>query len=120
MVVLSSIAITCLLWIVVALLTKPEPEEKLLNFYREAQPMGWWGPIAEKAGTRSTGGAPIARGLGTALTGAVAVGGGIVGLSGLYVGRWEVAYRWALGPRFGPLVQAHVCHRGRPELTPEY
>lgn len=95
-VVLSSIAITCLLWIVVALLTKPEPEEQLLNFYREAQPMGWWGPIAEKAGTRSTGGAPIARGLGTAVLGAVAVGGGIVGLSGLYVGRWEVAFTGGL------------------------
>jgi Na+/proline symporter len=90
-VVLSSIAMTCLLWIIVALATKPEPEEKLLSFYREAQPMGWWGPIAEKAGTRSSGGAPIARGLATALLGAVAVGGGIIGLSGFYVGRWEVA-----------------------------
>ena len=72
-------------------LSKPEPEEKLLSFYREAQPMGWWGPIAEKAGTPSPGSAPIARGLGTALLGAVAVGGGIIGLSGFYVGRWEVA-----------------------------
>ena len=90
-IVLSSIAMTCLLWITVALWTEPEPEEKLLSFYNEARPMGWWGPIAQKAGAPSGGGAPIARGLGTALLGAVAIGGGIIGLSGLYVGRWEVA-----------------------------
>lgn len=90
-IVLSSIAMTCLLWIAVALSTQPEPEEKLLSFYEEARPMGWWGPIAQKAGTPSGGGAPIARGLGTALLGAVSIGSGIIGLSGLYVGRWEVA-----------------------------
>lgn len=53
--------------------------------------MGWWGPIAVKAGVESSGGAPIVRGLGIALLGAVAIGGGIIGFSGLYVGRWEVA-----------------------------
>jgi Na+/proline symporter len=90
-VVLSSIALTCLLWIAVALATEPEPEEKLLAFYKDAQPMGWWGPIAVKAGVESSGGAPIVRGLGIALLGAVAIGGGIIGFSGLYVGRWEVA-----------------------------
>ncbi len=90
-VVLSSIAVTCLLWTAVALVTEPEEEEKLLAFYKDAQPMGWWGPIAEKAGVETGGGAPIVRGLGIALLGAVAVGGGVIGFSGLYVGRWEVA-----------------------------
>jgi SSS family solute:Na+ symporter len=90
-VVLSSIAMTCLLWILVALTTEPEPEETLLSFYKEAQPMGWWGPIAEKAGGRATGWAPIGRGLGTALLGAVAIGSGVIALTGLYVGRTEVA-----------------------------
>ena len=90
-IVLSSIAATCLLWIAVALCTEPEPEEKLLAFYKEAQPMGWWGPIAHKAGVETSGGAPIAHGLGLALLGAVAVGGGIIGFSGFYVGRWTVA-----------------------------
>ena len=90
-VVLSSIAVTCLLWIAVALLTAPEPEDKLLAFYEQARPMGWWGPIAEQAGVASGGGTPIVRGLGIALLGAVAVGGGVIGFSGGYVGRWEVA-----------------------------
>lgn len=98
-VVLSSIALTCLLWIAVALSTEPEPEEKLLAFYKEAQPMGWWGPIAAKANGEVSavgGGAPIARGLAIALLGAVAVGGGVIGFSGLYVGRWEVAFSGGL------------------------
>ncbi len=95
-VVLSSIALTCLLWIAVALNTEPEPEEKLLAFYKEARPMGWWGPIAEKAGSKTGGGAPIVRGLVIALLGAVAVGGGVIGFSGLYVGRWEVAFSGGL------------------------
>lgn len=90
-IVLSSIAVTCLLWISVALSTEPEPEEKLLAFYRDARPMGWWGPIAAKVDGASAGGAPIARGLFIALVGAVAVGGGVIGFSGFYVGRWEVA-----------------------------
>ncbi len=89
-VVLTSIAVTCLLWIAVALSTEPEPEEKLLEFYRAARPMGWWGPIAAQAGVESAGASPIVRGLGIALLGAVAVGGGIIGFSGLYVGRMEV------------------------------
>ena len=91
LVVLSSIAATCLLWVAVALCTQPEPEEKLLAFYKEARPMGWWGPIAHKAGVETGGGAPIAHGLGLALLGAVAVGGGVIGFSGFYVGRWTVA-----------------------------
>jgi Na+/proline symporter len=95
-VVLSSIAVTCALWVVVALCTEPEAEEKLLAFYEEARPMGWWGPIAQKAGVATGGGSPIVRGLGIALLGAVAVGGGIIGFSGLYVGRWEVAFTGGL------------------------
>jgi hypothetical protein len=79
------------LWIAVALLTAPEPEDKLLAFYEQARPMGWWGPIAERAGVASGGGTPIVRGLGIALLGALAVGGGVIGFSGGYVGRWEVA-----------------------------
>ena len=53
--------------------------------------MGFWGPVAQKAGIATGGGSPIVRGLGIALLGAVAVGGGIIGFSGMYVGRWEVA-----------------------------
>ena len=96
-VVLSSIAITCLLWVCVALLTKPEPEEKLVAFYRQARPMGWWGPIADKAGCQALSGfGPIGKGLGIAMVGAIAVGCAIIAITGFYIGRTEVLL-WGSG-----------------------
>ncbi len=91
LVVLSSIAATCVLWIVVALLTRPEPEATLIEFYRRTQPMGFWGPIALKAGIEPIGALAISRGLGIALLGAVMVGAGTIAASCLYVGRWHVS-----------------------------
>ena len=90
-VVLSSMAITCLLWIAVALLTKPDPEDKLIEFYRRARPLGWWGPIAAKAGAPQRSGASILAGLGTALLGAVSVAAGTISFSCLFVARWRAS-----------------------------
>ena len=43
------ILITCtVLWVSVALLTKPDDEETLRGFYTKVRPGGWWGPIAEQ------------------------------------------------------------------------
>ena len=36
------------IWVSVALLTDPDPEEKLTSFYRRVRPGGWWGAIARK------------------------------------------------------------------------
>jgi hypothetical protein len=75
----------------VALLTKPESEDKLSTFYRQARPMGWWGPIANKAGVEASSGfGPIAKGLVIATVGATAVGALIIAITGLYIGRTEV------------------------------
>ncbi len=90
-VIFASMAATALLWIAVALLTPPEPEEKLIEFYLRARPMGWWGPIARKAGVPSVGASPIVRGLGIAACGTVMVGAGIIALSTAFVARWDVA-----------------------------
>ena len=80
-----------------ALLTEPEPEEKLISFYRQARPMGWWGPIAEKAGVQASSGfGPIAKGLAIAMVGATAVGCAIIAITGLYIGRSEVMI-WGSG-----------------------
>ena len=54
-VVLTSIALTAALWIAVALATRPEPEELLVEFYRRARPLGWWGrsrswPVSRRVG----------------------------------------------------------------------
>ncbi len=91
LVVLASIGLTCVLWIAVSLLTKPDPEEKLIEFYKQARPMGWWGPIARKAGIEHAGSQPIFAGLGIAVAGAITVAAGTIGFSCLYVARWYVA-----------------------------
>ncbi|TLY31204.1 MAG: Na+:solute symporter [Ignavibacteria bacterium] len=49
-ILLFTVAITSTVWLAVTFLTKPEPEEKLLSFYRRVRPNArLWGPIAEKA-----------------------------------------------------------------------
>jgi solute:Na+ symporter, SSS family len=101
-VVLSSIAATFVLWFVVALLTRPEPEEKLIEFYRRSRPLGWWGPIAAKVEAEERGAAPqlaqnpaprgarpIIKGLGIALLGAAMVAAGTIAFSCAYVGSWS-------------------------------
>jgi hypothetical protein len=90
LVVFASMAATTLLWMGVARFTEPEPEEKLVEFYRRARPMGSWGPIARKAGLEPAGWTPVLRGLGIAATGAVMVGAAVVALSCAFVGRWTV------------------------------
>ena len=47
---LITVAFTTTIWVMVTFLTSPEPEEKLLSFYRRVQPNArFWKPIAEKA-----------------------------------------------------------------------
>jgi hypothetical protein len=90
-VIFASMAATFVFWVAVAIATDPEPEETLIEFYRRARPMGWWGPIARKAGLEPVGWPPIVRGLGIAACGAVMVGAAVVALSSTYVARWDVA-----------------------------
>jgi Na+/proline symporter len=90
-VVLASMAATCLLWIVVAFMTSPEPDDRLIDFYRRARPMGAWGPIARKAGVPAAGWMPVYRGLAIAVFGAVMIGGSIIALSMAFVARWGAA-----------------------------
>ena len=51
--VLTSIGATCVLWILGSLVTRPDDEEALVEFYKRARPMGFWGPIARKAGDKA-------------------------------------------------------------------
>lgn len=43
---LFTVVVSSALWIIVMLLTKPEPDEKLCAFYRKVRPYGFWGPVA--------------------------------------------------------------------------
>jgi len=48
--VLITVAVTTAVWLAVTFLTKPEPEDVLLAFYRRVRPSAaLWGPIARKA-----------------------------------------------------------------------
>jgi Na+/proline symporter len=96
-VVLSSIGMTFILWLAVALLTRPDPEERLIAFYRQARPLGWWGPIAGKAGIPPRGAWPILAGLGTAVLGAAMVACGTIAFSSVYVGGWSNAVFFGIG-----------------------
>ncbi|GBC96247.1 Sodium/glucose cotransporter [bacterium HR16] len=44
------VSLTQVAWVAATLLTRPEPREKLVEFYRRVRPPGWWGSIAQEAG----------------------------------------------------------------------
>jgi len=79
---------TFVLWVLVALLTKPDPEERLIEFYKRARPLGWWGPIAKKAGIQPRSALYIPSGLVVAAVGAIMVAAGTIAFSSAYVGNW--------------------------------
>ncbi len=79
--------LTTLLWVIVAVTTRPEPWEILENFYQRARPLGQWGPVAGRCSEepRSSTKA-ILSGFLIAAMGTVAVCLYILGLSSLFVG----------------------------------
>ena len=40
------LVITTIIWVIIALLTRPVADKTLNHFYRTVRPSGWWGPIA--------------------------------------------------------------------------
>ncbi|MGM0506265.1 MAG: sodium:solute symporter family transporter, partial [Bacteroidota bacterium] len=90
-IILSSIALTCILWIVVALTTKPDPDDVLVKFYRRARPLGWWGEIPKKAGLPGPRSGAIRNGFRLVVTGSVAISGAVVALSMLYTAQWSIS-----------------------------
>lgn len=86
--------LTTVLWVMVALFTKPDPDELLGSFYQRVRPFGWWGPYRRFAQpTPASERLPIARGIGVAVVGFIATSLLIVGLTNLWFGvyRWSVA-----------------------------
>jgi len=91
-VVLSSMAITFIFWVIVAFVTKPEPEEKLIEFYKKATPMGWWGDIPQKAGVeKPEQPKKVFIGIAIAIIGAIAISAGTISFNSLYIARWNVS-----------------------------
>lgn len=107
LVVLSSIGVTAVLWLVVVLLTPPDPRDVLVRFYERARPPGWWGPITAEVAPRRRRGLLVPVGFGIAALGLVAVAGGVLALSSAYVGRWV-----AVAASAGVCVVASLVFRG--------
>ncbi|MBO9592863.1 MAG: hypothetical protein J7599_08125 [Niabella sp.] len=81
--------LTTLLWIVVALLTRPDPQPLLQDFYKRARPLGFWKPF------RSSGEPgvyrplrPILKGIFIAIVGTVSVSLFILGLTHAWFARY--------------------------------
>lgn len=91
-IILSSIALTCLLWFLVAIWTAPDPDDVLIKFYKRARPLGWWGNIPEKAGLPAPRSGAIRDGFRLVLTGSVAISGAVISLSTLYTAQWSVSF----------------------------
>ncbi|WP_442484557.1 sodium:solute symporter family transporter [Aeoliella sp. SH292] len=86
-------AITCMAWVLVTLLTKPEPMETLTEFYLRARPMGYWAPVRKQCLAEAAAGqiprpGLLVDGLLIAVVGAVAVSSGVLAASVGFVGRW--------------------------------
>jgi Na+/proline symporter len=107
--------LTTVLWLSVALVTSPDPADRLETFYRQARPLGSWGPIRRRVnghtpGSITTGGKQwrlIGKGFALALLGAVGVMLYILGASNLMVGRTSYGLACLLGASL--LVTAFLC-----------
>ena len=101
--VLLAILLTTLSWLVVTLLTKPDEEEALKEFYDRARPLGLWGPIRKKLGVNNDPGEKhlILKGLGLALLGVFWIGCAVLALSDIYVGRFAAAGLLAVAGMIG-------------------
>ena len=92
-IVFSSIFITMVLWIVVALFTKPEPDKTLKTFYERAKPFGCWRPISGIGSQNKwLKCQPIVRGFLIAFVGSVMISAGTIGLNALYIAQWKVVF----------------------------
>lgn len=83
------------IWVTATLLTKPEKEEVLKDFYRRAKPLGHWGPVREKliadGETEYAAERPkyvIAGGLGGAVVGFAWIALAVLAIGELFVGRY--------------------------------
>jgi hypothetical protein len=84
--------LTTVLWIIVALVTKPDPDKLLDDFYTRVRPLGFWKPYSLRhAPLPKTKISPILRGIGIAFIGFCAITFLILGLTGLWFGQYRVS-----------------------------
>ena len=95
-VMLITVGLTTVIWIAVTFLTRPEPEEKLVAFYRRVRPYAaFWGPAARVAGD-VTPPASARRDLLSWVAGCGLIYGALLGLGKLLLGELSEAALYAL------------------------
>jgi SSS family solute:Na+ symporter len=83
--------LTTLLWVIVALSTKPDPDTLLKSFYKRAKPLGCWSPYRSVDEPKSeTSAWPIFRGILIAILGATSVALLITGLTQAWFARYTI------------------------------
>jgi len=117
--VLGGVGLTTALWISVALLTRPDNEHQLVEFYRRTRPPGFWNPIACQAGLRQSGGGIILRGLAIAVCGVIALTAVTIGVFHTYVGRWGIAIPALAAGTGVALIFRRLYRRFMTRLDPE-
>ncbi|MBZ4187481.1 sodium:solute symporter family transporter [Niabella beijingensis] len=81
--------LTTLLWIVVALLTRPDPQPLLQDFYKRARPLGFWKPFRDVSQPRVYRPLrPILKGIFIAVIGTASVSLLILGLTHAWFARY--------------------------------
>jgi len=82
--------LTTVLWVAVALLTKPDPDELLRSFYLRAHPLGCWTPYKhlDKPGTEASF-KPVFQGILIAIIGAASVSFFILGLTHVWFAKYQ-------------------------------
>ncbi|TWT35633.1 Sodium/glucose cotransporter [Posidoniimonas corsicana] len=92
-----SMALTCTAWVVATLITRPEPMPKLVAFYQQAKPMGFWNPVRERClrenpQFRAPPRGILLRGMLAAAVGALTLIAGVLTASVWFVGRWAEGF----------------------------
>lgn len=81
--------LTTLLWLIVALFTKPDPEQLLRSFYLRAHPLGCWKPFKSFDKSKSDGSfIPVFKGIFIAFLGAASISFFILGLTHAWFARY--------------------------------
>ncbi|HWK59052.1 MAG TPA: hypothetical protein VNQ80_17035 [Parapedobacter sp.] len=101
---------TTLLWVLVALFTKPDPDQLLQRFHDRVKPLGLWGKYAQHgpAGNRRTNVKPIMRGIALAIVGFVAICLLVIGITDL----WFANYSRGAYELLGAAVMFFIFHKG--------
>ncbi len=93
---------TTLLWVLVALFTKPDPDWLLQRFHDRARPLGFWGKYAprEETGNRWTPMRPILKGFLLAILGFAAICLLVIGITDLWFANYSRGAYELLGATF--------------------